>query len=171
MSNKKKFQEKANALFEKYPTENKVFITENGQCFFEEQAAKEYHTKKWFDKDPETFFREGFEDEDDTDLQEALHTAKLEVSELSAVIEEIVGVADLDQDYEPANFDTNETVTAVIKLREKYAAKDEQLIEANIELEKLSKVADENTDLKAQLDIANKQIEALNQPTTNVKPK
>lgn len=30
MSNKKKFQEKANALFEKYPQANKIFISENG---------------------------------------------------------------------------------------------------------------------------------------------
>lgn len=195
MSNKKKFQEKANALLEKYPNENKVFITENGQCFFDDKAAKDYHESKGFDKDPETFFREGFEDDDDTDVQEALHTAKLAVTELTAVIEEMVGVADLDQEYEPATFDTNDNVTAVIKLREKYAAKDELLIEANLELEKLSKVEEKNTDLKAQLDAANKQIgvtnleleklskvqeenadlkaqiEALKKTTTNVKPK
>jgi hypothetical protein len=171
MSNKKKFQEKANALFEKYPNENKVIITENGQCFFDEKAAQDYHTKKWFDKDPEIFFREGHEDEDDSDLQEALHNAQLVNSDLTAVIDEVASVADLDHEYEPANFDTNETVTAVIALREKYAAKDGQLIEANAELEKLSKVVEENTDLKAQLDAANKQIELLSKPTTNVKTK
>ena len=161
MSNKKKFQEKANALFEKYPEANKIFISENGQCFFDEKAAKDYHDLRGFDKMPEVFFREGFEDEDDSDLQEALHNSELARKTLEAIIEDIVAVCDLDQEYEPANADTDETVTAVISLREKYAEKYRLLTEANTEIERLSNIEQDNENLKKQLEAANKQIEAL----------
>lgn len=170
MSNKKKFQEKANALFEKYPEANKIFISENGQCFFDEKAAKDYHDLRGFENQPEVFFREGFEDEDDSDLQEALHNSELARKALEGIIEDVAAVCDLDQDYEPANADTDETVTAVISLREKYAEKDRLLTEMGTELEKLSNVAAENENLKQQLEAANKQIEDLNKtPTAKTK--
>ena len=158
MSNKNKFQEKANALFEKHPDENKIIIVENGQCFFDETIAKDYHELKGFEKDPETFFREGFEDEDDSDLQEALQNAELKKLELQSVIDEIIIVADLEQEYEPAGVDTNETVTSVISLREKYASKENELIEANAKLEELDTLKTENDQLKAQLETLNKEI-------------
>lgn len=170
MSNKKKFQEKANALFEKYPQANKIFISENGQCFFEEKAAKDYHNLRGFENQPEVFFREGFEDEDDSDLQEALHHSELARKALEGIIEDVAAVCDLDGDYEPANADTDETVTAVISLREKYAEKDRLLTEMGVEVERLSQVEKDNENLKGQLEAANKQIEALNKtPTTKTK--
>lgn len=164
MSNKNNFQKKANALFEQYPAEKKVIITENGQCFFDENAAKNYHDLKGFDSDPETFFREGFEDEDDSDLEEAFENAKMAKLELTAIVEEIGIVADLEQTYDPATADTDETLTSVIALREKYEATNQMLIEANIEIERLSSVSSENEDLKTQLEAANQQIELLNKP-------
>lgn len=166
MSNKKKFQEKANALFEKYPQANKIFISENGQCFFEEKAAKDYHNLRGFENEPEVFFREGFEDEDDSDLQEALHNSELARKALEGIIEDVAAVCDLDQDYEPANADTDETVTAVISLREKYAEKDRLLTEMGAEVERRSQVEKDNENLKGQLEAANKQIEALNKTPT-----
>lgn len=170
MSNKKKFQEKANVLFEKYPEANKIFISENGQCFFEEKAAKDYHDLRGFENEPEVFFREGFEDEDDSDLQEALHHSELARKALEGIIEDVAAVCDLDGDYEPANADTDETVTAVISLREKYAEKDRLLTEMDAEVERLSQVEKDNENLKGQLEAANKQIEALNKtPTTKTK--
>lgn len=170
MSNKKKFQEKANALFEKYPEANKIFISENGQCFFEEKAAKDYHNLRGVENEPEVFFREGFEDEDDSDLQEALHNSELARKAFEGIIEDVAAVCDLDQDYEPANADTDETVTAVISLREKYAEKDRFLTEMGAEVERLSNVEKDNENLKGQLEAANKQIEALNKtPTTKTK--
>ncbi|UCA61667.1 hypothetical protein KB553_09045 [Chryseobacterium rhizoplanae] len=170
MSNKKKFQEKANALFEKYPEANKIFISENGQCFFDEKAAKDYHDLRGFENQPEVFFREGTQDEDDSDLQEALHNSQLARKALEGIIEDIAAVCDLDQDYEPANADTDETVTSVISLREKYAEKDRLLTEMGTELEKLSNVATENENLKQQVEAANGQIEALNKtPTAKTK--
>jgi regulator of replication initiation timing len=77
----------------------------------------------------------------------------------------VAAVCDLDRDYEPANADTDETVTAVISLREKYAEKDRLLTEMGAELEELSNVAAENENLKQQLEAANKQIETLNKTT------
>lgn len=165
MSNNKKFQEKANALFEKYPEANKIFISENGQCFFEEKAAKDYHGLRGFESQPEVFFREGFEDEDDSDLQAALHNSELARKVLEGIIEDVAAVCDLDQDYEPANADTDETVTAVISLREKYAEKDRLLTEMGVRLEELSNAAAENENLKQQLEAANQQMEALNKTT------
>lgn len=162
MSNKKKFQEKANALFEKYPEANTIFISENGQCFFEEKAAKDYHDLRGFDNDPEVFFREGTQDEDDSDVQEALHNSQLARKALEGIIEDVAAVCDLDQDYEPANADTDETVTAVISLREKYAEKDRLLTEMGTEVERLSQVEKDNENLKQQLEAVNKQMETLN---------
>ncbi|WP_312296877.1 hypothetical protein [Chryseobacterium sp.] len=162
MSDTKKFQKKANALFEQYPEVSKVFISENGQCFFDEKAAKEYHILRGFDLDPEIFFRDGTQDEDDPDLQEALYNTQLALKTLTAAMEDIASVCDLDHDYEPADADTDETLTAVISLREKYAEKDRLLTEANIELEKLSKVEEENENLKKQLEALNIQIEEAN---------
>ncbi|GEN71581.1 hypothetical protein [Chryseobacterium lathyri] len=163
MSHIKKFQEKANALFEKYPEANKIFISENGQCFFEEKAAQDYHDLKRFETKPEVFFREGTQDEDDPDLQEALHHSESARKVLEGIIQDVLSVCDLDQDYEPANADTDDTVTAVISLREKYAEKDRLLTEMGGELEKLSGAVQENESLKQQLEAANKQIENLTQ--------
>lgn len=82
----------------------------------------------------------------------------------------MAAVCDLDGDYEPANADTDETVTAVISLREKYAEKDRLLTEMGAEVERLSQVEKDNENLKGQLEAANKQIEALNKtPTTKTK--
>ncbi|KFF13113.1 hypothetical protein IW15_10140 [Chryseobacterium soli] len=169
MANKKKFQEKANALFEKYPQENKIFISENGQCFFDEKASKDYHGLKEFDSEPEVFFREGFEDEDDSDLQETLHQSELARMALTGIVEEIAIVCDLDQDYEPANTETDETLTSVIILREKYVITQKQLTEANAKLEELSGLAAENENLQQQLEAANKQIEAFGTTNNTIK--
>lgn len=109
-----------------------------------------------------SFFRDGTQDEDDPDLETALHTAQLARKALVATIEEIAAVCDLDHDYEPADPDTDETLTAVISLREKYAEKDRLLTEAGTELEKLSKAEEENENLKKQLEALNTQIEEAN---------
>lgn len=169
MSNNKNFQKKANTLFLQYPNENKVYISENGQCFFDEKAAKNYHEVKGFETEPEVFFREGFEDEDDTDVQEALHKSELERLNQAATLEEIAAVCDLDQEYTPANAETDETLTAVISLREKLAGKDQELIQANAQLETLSTVGEENTKLKEQLDAALKENKALTEQINNPK--
>lgn len=162
MSDTKKFQQKANALFEQYPEVHKIFISENGQCFFDGKSAQDYHDLRGFQKEPEVFFRDGTQDQDDQDLQDALDHAQLARKTLTAIIEEINAVCDLDKDYEPADRDTDETVTAVISLREKYAEKDHLLTEANIELEKFSKIEEDNENLKKQLEALNKQIEEAN---------
>lgn len=159
MSDTKKFQQKANALFEQYPEVSKVFISENGQCFFDEKAAKDYHHLRGFDLDPEIFFRDGIQDEDDQDIQEALHNAQLALKTLTATLEDIAAVCDLDHNYEPADTDTDETLIAVISLREKYAEKDRLLTESGTKLEKLSKVEEENENLKKELEALNKQME------------
>ena len=166
MSNQKKFQQKANALFQQFPEAGKIFISENGQCFFEEKAAKDYHDLKGFSHEPEVFFREGFEDPDDSDLQGALQNSELARRTLAEIIEEVTAVCDLDQDYEPANAGTDDTVTAVISLREKYTEKDRLLTEANTELERLSNMEEDNKNLQQQLDDLTKQVELLNKNTT-----
>ncbi len=167
MSNKKEFQKKANALLEKHPEEKKVIIVENGISFFDEGAAKEYHKNMKFDSDPEVFFRDGYEDEDDSDLQESLHNATLKNQSLEAVLEEVATVADLESEYEPVTAETNETVTLVIIIREKLAETEQKLIEANTQLENLQKVSEENESLKTQNEALTKQLEQLSkQPTT-----
>lgn len=163
---KKEFQKKANSLFEAYPEQNKVVISENGQCFFDENSAKAYHEQMGFESEPETFFREGYGDEDDQDLQEALHNATLEKSELSAIIEEVENVANLDEEYEPATADTDETVVAVIALREKYTL----AVQENASVvEKFAQAQTENETLKSDLDEAVKENKALKEQLKNLK--
>ena len=41
-------------------------------------------------------FREGFEDEDDSDLQEVLHNSELARKALEGIIEDVAAVCDLD---------------------------------------------------------------------------
>ncbi|WP_086984820.1 hypothetical protein [Elizabethkingia miricola] len=163
---KKEFQKKAKALLEAYPEQNKVVISENGQCFFDEIAAKAYHENMGFESEPETFFREGYGDEDDQDLQEALHNATLEKSLLSGVIDEVLSVANLDEEYEPATKDTDETVIAVIALREKYTL----AVQENASVvEKLSTAQTENETLKSSLEEAVKENKALKEQLKNLK--
>lgn len=90
---------------------------------------------------------------------------------LTGIVEEITIVCDLDQDYEPANTETDETVTAVIVLREKYVGTQKLLTEANAQLEELSGVAQENESLQQQLEAANAQIGALDITNNTTKPR
>lgn len=171
MTDQKKLQKKADALFIQYPDIHKIFISENGQCFFDEKSSKDYHDLKGFDKSPEVFFREGHQDEDDSDLPEALQQSELKRLALETLIEEITAVCDLDQDYEPVNPDTDEALTGVIALREKLALAQNSLTEANAELEKLSGLQEEKENLERQLEALTRQLDTPAAPVTTTTPK
>ncbi len=142
MAKKSKNQKTAEALLKGSPEETQVYITEDGQPFFCKAYAERHHRDKGFEKDIEVFFREGFEPEDEEDLQKALELRTAEKEELDEILASVDAVADLEQDYEPVEQDTHETVTAVIALRER-----------------LKVQVDENTELKKEIEELKKQLE------------
>ncbi|WP_312399498.1 hypothetical protein [Chryseobacterium sp.] len=162
---KNKNQKLANQIFEAHPEQNKVFISENGQAFFDENAVKQYHSKMGFEEDPEVFFREGVEDEDDSSFLEAYSKSEAAKNLLEARLDTIYQITDLEQDYEPVNADTDEIVTAVVSLREKYQYSQDLLLQSNAEVERLSNIQEEKETLSKELDSALKQIASLSKTT------
>lgn len=114
---KDNFKKKAKNLLSEHPGENKVIIVENGQCFFNEKAAQEYSDKMKFEQEPQTFFREGAEPEDDSDLQTAYESLKEEKDLQDLLIEQIRQALDPEQAITVGK-DTPEEVSDIIKLRE-----------------------------------------------------
>ena len=113
-------QKIANELFESYEDENKVFVTEDGQGFFDEGAAKNHAIAKDFDA-PKVFFREGFSDEMDTDTEEALMASEENVEILTAVLEKVTDVANVEAEtaIEVTEAD-HQAVQIVASLRREY---------------------------------------------------
>src|SRR5690606_6309306 len=114
---KDNFKKKADKLLSKHPGENKVIIVENGQCFFNEKAAREYSDKMKFEQEPKTFFREGVEPEDDSDLAEAYESLKEEKDLQDLLIEQIRQALDPEQTV-TVDKDTPEEVSDIVQMRE-----------------------------------------------------
>lgn len=135
----------AKELLAKNTEENKVVITEDGQAFFSDVYAMRHHTDNGFEAEPQVFFREGYEGENVEGLEKALHLAEQAKTALEETLTAINIVADTEQEYEPATQETDDTLTAVIALRERY----EQALAGNSELqseiEKLKKQLENGT--------------------------
>lgn len=127
---KDKFQKKADNILAEHPEESKVIIVENGQCFFNEQAAQNYHDTMKFEKDLEVFFRDGIEPEDDSDLAEAYEKVQQENGDLKELIEKIREALSSEETI-TVDMDTPEEVTNIVQLREALDAE----IEANNNLQ------------------------------------
>lgn len=126
----KELQTRANEIFKEHPQKNEVFFTEDGQAFFNKADAINHHNKQEFETEIKTFFREGFSPADNEDFEKAWAEA-IEVNEaFSEVITTVKWVANTENEYEPATKETDETVTAVIALRED----NDRLIQENKEL-------------------------------------
>lgn len=125
-----KLQTKANEILKEHPQKNEVFFTQDEQAFFNKIDAENHHDKQKFKTEIKTFFREGFSPEDNDNIEEDYLEALEAKQALSEIITTVKWVANTENKYEPATKETDETVTAVIALREE----NERLLEQNKEL-------------------------------------
>ena len=145
---KENFQDKANKILLANPEQSKVIIVENGQCFFSEVDASNYHSKMKFEKDPEVFFREGDQPEDDLDLQEALQQSKSDKEDLEELVAQITDALDPEVEIS-VNQETPEQVADIVKLREALQSETEKNEELQGELETEKQ---KSQDLQQELD-------------------
>lgn len=127
-------QKTANKILAENPTENAVYITQDGQAFISRNKANNHSQSRKFDKDPEVFFREGFEPQDETELEATLENAVTENESLKTVVERVVRATDLSEDVEEIDGDTPEAVVKVLQLREELATAQERAVKAESEL-------------------------------------
>lgn len=110
-------QKIANEMFVDYPKENVVYITEDGQAFFDELAAKNHAKNRNFEN-PEVFFREGHEPEDKKELEEELLLLKEDYEVAVGQLELIEQVTDLTQVAPQVDTSTSDVVAKVVTLRQ-----------------------------------------------------
>lgn len=127
---KEEFQDKANRILLNHPEEKKVIIVENGQCFFNEADAQNYHHNMKFESEPQTFFREGGDNNDDLDLEEAYEKVLQENEALKHLVEQI-NEALSSEETVTVDAHTPEEVANIVQLREALDAE----IEKNKNLE------------------------------------
>lgn len=138
----KKLQKVADELFKDNPEENKVWITSDGQGFFKENHAKNNASDKDLE-DPEVFFREGHQNEDNQDLEDVLHETEETVKEQEAVINKIIDVSNTEAEETVDVSETDhEAVQAVVELRAKY---EENIEQTNFFKEEIKDELDFNT--------------------------
>lgn len=108
----------ANGILADNPEENVVFMTEDGQGFFDPIKANNHANKNEF-SEPEAFYREGYEPEDVRALEEQLGFAQEENETLTVVMAQIEQAVDFTQEAPEVTQETNSVVAAVVQLREK----------------------------------------------------
>lgn len=109
----------ANKILQENPEENVVYMTDDGQAFFNETQANNHASKNEF-SEPESFFREGFEPEDTKALEEELALVKEDNETITAVLAEIEQAVDFTQEAPEVTQDSDPVVAAVVQLREKH---------------------------------------------------
>ncbi|MDI5894395.1 hypothetical protein [Flavobacterium algoritolerans] len=109
----------ANKILQDNPEENVVYMTEDGQCFFDKIKADNHADKNEF-PEPESFFREGFEPEDTKALEEELALVKEDNETITAVLAEIEQAVDFTKEAPEVTQESDPVVAAVVQLREKH---------------------------------------------------
>ncbi len=109
----------ANGILADNPEENAVFMTEDGQGFFDLVKANNHANNNEF-SEPEAFYREGCEPEDVRALEEQLVFAQEENLTLTEVVALVAQAVDFTQDAPEVTQDSNGLVAAVVQLREKH---------------------------------------------------
>ncbi|WP_348814069.1 hypothetical protein [Flavobacterium maritimum] len=109
----------ANKILQENPEENVVYMTEDGQAFFNPIQANNHANKNEF-AEPESFFREGFEPEDIKAIEEQLVFAMEENETLITIVGEIEQAVDFTKEAPEVTQESNPVVAAVVQLREKH---------------------------------------------------
>jgi chromosome segregation ATPase len=101
------------------PEENAVFMTEDGQGFFDPIKANNHANKNEL-SEPEAFYREGCEPEDVRALEEQLGFAQEENETLTDVLTQIEQAVDFTKEAPEVTQESDALVAAVVQLREKH---------------------------------------------------
>lgn len=126
MSKKQDLNKVAETLFKAYPEKIKVFITSDGQGFWTENPAINHANKNKLEY--KAFFREGYQVEDNSDVEDLLISSEEKVRTLETVLDTIQDVANVEvEDAIEVDENTHEAVKATVELRLKY----EEAVEKN----------------------------------------
>jgi hypothetical protein len=109
----------ANSILSDNPGESVVFMTEDGQGFFDLNLATNHANKNEF-ADPEAFYSAGFEPEDTKAIEEQLGFAQEELETLTEVVAQIEQAVDFTKKAPEVTQESDIVVAAVVQLREKH---------------------------------------------------
>lgn len=109
----------ANGILADNPEENAVFMTEDGQGFFDKIKATNHANKNDF-SEPQAFYGNGFEPDDNLALDEQLGFAQEENEAFRVVLGQVTQAVDYAQEAPEVTQESNEVVAAVVQLREKH---------------------------------------------------
>lgn len=129
MSKKVDLNKVAEDLFKAYPEKIKLFITSDGQGFFTKNPAINHADKNKLEY--KEFFRDGYQTEVDTDMEDALIKAEEKVRGYEATLEKVEDVVNVDlEEAIEVSGEVHEAVKAAFELRLKYAESESNLSEA-----------------------------------------
>lgn len=117
---KKNLKKYADEAFKDNDDLNKVWVTEDGQCFYAESNAKSYSIQQKFE-DPEVFFRKGFTPEVDESLEDDLQASEDNVKALTATLDKVQDIANIEAEETPEISEgDHEALKIVAALREEH---------------------------------------------------
>lgn len=140
-----KMKKIANGILADNPEENAVFMTEDGQGFFDPIKANNHANKNEL-SEPEAFYREGYEPEDVRALEEQLGFAQEENETLTGIIVQIEQAVDFTQEAPEVTQESNSVVAAVVQLREKHQGSIALIDKVILALVEPEVVVDENAE-------------------------
>lgn len=113
-----KNQKLANSILNDNPENSVVYITEDQQPFLSLDKANNHTAIRSLEKSPKAFFRQGFEPEDNSDMEAALEKAVIRNEELETVREQMLRAANLKDTPFEVDGETPNEVAAIVELRE-----------------------------------------------------
>ena len=145
-----KNQKLANKILAENPKENAVYITEDGQAFFSRIKANNHTASRKFEKDPEVFFRKGFEPTDEKELETSLADALEKLKNAEHFILDIVEASDLEKEPKAIDPETPDVVAQILQLRESLKEVQAESIKLANELEQAKKELQNMKDIQVE---------------------
>ena len=150
-----------------------VYITEDGQAFFSKNKAVNHCYNRKFEEEPEAFFREGFEPQDDKDLQEAFTELYEKTEVQDQILARVNAALDMSQEAEEITDDTPDMLAGILAMREQVEKQNDDYAEAIKEKDlAVKKISELESDLKKankDLDSSNKEAEKLSAELSKLK--
>ena len=159
-------KKEANAILKKYPGENKVFMTPDGQGFFAENSAKNHAESRKLE-DPEVFFREGHSNEIDSDVEALLQVTEEEKSVLQQVVDKVIDISNVEAEENPNVSDKDhDAVKSVFDLRQRLVEAEDTTLKIKNEL---SEKTTEAVTAKSALESKEGELETVSNVLQSVK--
>lgn len=138
---KKDSKEVAAKVLAAHPDQNSVFITEDGRSFFLKGDADNYTKRRGLKKEPEEFFREGFEADNHKEDQADCEDCQAENERLTAELLQVKAASEeLESENEKLAADLLREESVSEELREAFTKSSQE----NIALEKKIKELEES---------------------------